>query len=253
MRTKILTAVLTIILIIGLLGTVNADTVPCTLNLGVSSSQLSEGETLTLRLSTTNITTPVAGFNFLFTYDSSIFENPTYTQASGWGSPSNIENNITILTSDLESTSTTGDVLTITLKVKTGVSGTKVKTTNLTITNAQATTETTSISLPDIIKTVSINPIEDNTNTVDNTTTNNIKNNETSNETSNNISNDTNNLKVNDLPIEKTNDLSVGNVSDKNPDTKLPQTGDNYIITILIVGLSILSAIAYMLYRKNRI
>ena len=250
----------------------------CKISVLVSPNNPAPGDDVTISVSLSEIKTAIKTVKFTLGYEDNIFESANEVAGNGW----KLENNgktYTLTTTNSESTTQTGNIATISLRVKSDVeSDTQAE---LSFSSISATTDTEEVTgfrnLKQII-TISTkavvdpgsdpgdddptdNPVDDPTDdpTNDNEITDNEVEDNPTNEVENDVDNeiqvvenklseDDNDVTVNNLPVQKINEIGGYTTDDK-----LPQTGEEIAITWTIVGLSILSIISFIIYRRNKI
>ena len=119
MKNKLIALTLVLFLIIGVFGTsyVFAYTAAAVVNISVSSSIVKPGDEVTVTITTAAINEGIAGMNFLFNYDDTVFDYVSELAGNGW-TVTKVENSYTLFTTSYEATTTTGTLLTIKLKAK---------------------------------------------------------------------------------------------------------------------------------------
>lgn len=242
----------------------------CKLHFSVAPSNPDHGDDILIKLSSTEIKKGIASVSFTLDFNADVFSISSATAATGW-TLTKTENTLFLTTSDNEATTQTGDIASVILKVSdTAPYGNTI----LTFKSIQAADgNANSVDFTELNQTITITQRSSG-----NTTTNDLARNDTaSNDTVSNdtVSNDVvsnevsgnntieNDIPVNRLPIEKINEIGGYNTADKdvsqNNTTKnevtppnMPKTGDDYAMPATILGLSILSIVTFVLYRKNR-
>ncbi len=227
----------------------------CKLHFSVAPSNPDRGDDILIKLSSTEIKKGIASVSFTLDFNADVFSISSATAATGW-TLTKTENTLFLTTSDNEATTQTGDIASVILKVlDTAPYGNTI----LTFKSIQAADgDANSVDFTELNQTITITQRSSG-----NTTTNDVARNDTaSNEVSGNntIEND---IPVNRLPIEKINEIGGYNTADKNvpqnnttknevTPPNMPKTGDDYAMPATILGLSILSIVTFVLYRKNR-
>jgi len=237
----------------------------CKLHFSVAPSNPDRGDDILIKLSSTEIKKGIASVSFTLDFNADVFSISSATAATGW-TLTKTENTLFLTTSDNEATTQTGDIASVILKVSdTAPYGNTI----LTFKSIQAADgDANSVDFTELNQTITITQRSSG-----NTATNDVARNDTaSNDTvsndvvSNEISgNNTieNDIPVNRLPIEKINEIGGYNTADKNvpqnnttknevTPPNMPKTGDDYAMPATILGLSILSIVTFVLYRKNR-
>ena len=242
----------------------------------VPSNPLPGGDVI-VDFSATEITQGFAIVDFALNFDKNIFTLEQVVASEGWDYTA-LENTYFITTNSQEETTETGTIITFHLKVKdSAVPGTE---TEISLTSIQIGTEADPIDFDDLKQTITISAPQQEGNRNETTgqnrneTTDGNRNettNETRNEVSNNVRNETTggntrnevpggntslltNTTRNEttgLPVQKVNQLENYTTNDKKP--SIPQTGEDYGLLASIIGVSILSIVAFVIYRKNKI
>lgn len=251
--------------------TVAASDVSARLSVNVTPNNPAVGENVTITVGLSEINEGVKSVKFSLNYVDDVLELVSAVAGNGWTSSSQ-GGTYTISTSDNQATTQTGTILTITLKVKEGV-GANTQT-QLSLTSISVTTDTATIDdFNNLSSTLTIregsqeggNQAGGNEVTEDPTrnevqedpTRNEVQENPTKNEvtetpTGNDVTGENGEPVVNTLPVQKINE--IGNYTTKDKEVpEIPQTGEDYGIQISIIGLTILSIISYVIYKKNKI
>ncbi len=258
------------------------------LSVFVSPSNPGRGDEVTITVSLSELKVGVSSVSFAFNYDKAVFEDVKATASIGWTSTLT-GTTYFINTDNLEDTTQTGTILTISLKVKSNAQvGTQ---SNISFTSIQASAGRDLINdFENLSRTITIssngqggNEVHGGNTTGNETTENPTRNEVTGDPTKNEVTgndvtdnptrnevtgNDDNGNGnggngngatggngepvVNTLPVQKINEIGNYTTADKET-PKIPQTGENYAIQISIIGLTILSIVSYVIYRKNKI
>ena len=247
------------------------------------------GDEVVIDFSSTALNEGISTISMELVFDDNIFTVSNVVAGEGW-TKTVLENTYFISTIDQEKTNEIGNIITFYLKVKEGVQvGTQ---TTVTLSSIQVATDGDPVDLDNLSQVITISsysPDQDEDDSSKNEITNNevvdnevidnevidneiidneidnnnqVKNeienkvsNEIKNEVENNVEND---VDTDNLLIEKINGLTYSSADKEVPNEvkevpKIPQTGDNdYLIIISIVGITILSIISYVIYRKNK-
>lgn len=255
MKVKILNFIIILTMVSTLLiGTVFAAPEDvCRVSVNITPNNPEPGDNVTIKVSLSEIKEPISSVKFALNYSKDIFEVVSSTAEAGWNC-SVTENTYVITTSNSEATNKTGTIVTIVLKVKQNVTpGTQ---TQITFTSISVSTDDDSVDgFDNLEQTITIstptqtqqgNQVENNK-VIDNEVINNqiVENNVKENKI-------IQNQVVNSLPVQKVNNINEGLTKDEEK-PKLPKTGENFVIPGLIIGLSIISAVSYVIYRRNKI
>ena len=121
-KKNIILFVLWIVILILLPKNVYASSESCTLSITPDKTQATPGETITLSLTVSNITSKngIAIYNGLLDYNSDIFELSVQDSSNGKWKSDLIENSVTFTKSDLEGTKEDQEIGRIVLKIKSG-------------------------------------------------------------------------------------------------------------------------------------
>ncbi len=289
MKTKLsVIFIVSVMILIGLFGTVMAaEDISAKLNVVISPSNPEVGQNVTIEISLSELKDGVKSVSFTLDIDDDVLEILQVLAGEGW--QSNVQGKtVTITTTDGQATTTTGKIATVTLKVKDdAVANTESA---ISLRAIQVVGESGPLEgFNDLTRTITVE--ESTTPGGSGAGTGGAAGNQGADEgtgsgssgqqgetggegsqgenpaggTENGGSQSGNGNGeaqggtdgepvVDTLPVEKINEIGGYTQEDKQPEEKeIPKTGENYAVQFAILGVSIISIVAYAFYRKNRI
>lgn len=270
MKNKFISIITIFILIIILeFSNAYAADIVCSLKFWAPPNNPKPGDEITIVLSTTAINQPIASLGFSMEYDSSVIEISSAAAESGW-TLTKIENFFNITTSNNESTTTIGNIVTIKLKIKESAS---VGTTNtIKFKSIEVAKDDASIvKIDDVTENITITQKQEDKK--DEEKTEDPKNEKTQNptgskeeepkETQNPTGSKEEEPKQEEIPKKditindeqiKTITFGSNGYDDTQKKGTLPNAGERNVVYIgVIVILAVISVVSYRIYRKNNI
>ena len=207
----------------------------CTLSITPDKTQAKAGDTITLALTVSNITSKngIAIYNGLVDYNSDIFELSLQDSSNGKWKGDLIENSVTFTKSDLEGTKENQEIGRIVLKIK---SGATIGKQTITLKNNEFA-EATSFKINDINTSVEVIANNNNNNNNNNNSNNNNNGNNNNNNSNNSNSKNDDNNKNNNSDVEQPNKQTTSSNATTNSSTQanqIPYAGINGKCTLII-------------------
>lgn len=227
---------------------VYASSESCTLSITPDKTQATPGETITLSLSVSNITSEngIAIYNGLLDYNSDIFEVSVQDSSNGKWKSDLMEKSVTFTKSDLEGTKENQEIGRIVLKIK---SGAIIGKQTITLKNNEFA-EATSFKIDDVNTSVDI--------IANNNNNNNNNNNSNNNNKDDIIYDDSNNenKKNNTFIVKQENKETTSNNAtiDYAQANKIPHAGINrtHIIAIVLIIIFAIGIYSFNKYRQMK-